>query len=683
MSCFELDGIRITDDIEEILRYLDTREIIGHKVGNPGRRRKPFLLDAVTAFDIETTTLDLPEGPQAIMYHWQWAFGRDLVLTGRTWDEFQKCTARLDDYLETRNERLQLVVYDFNLSFEFQFLKGIYEFRDPKDVFVMDSRKILRCQIGRLDFRCAWIHSNMNLDTFCRKMGCTLRKQVGSLDYKVKRYPWTELSEDELRYCIYDVAALVEAIEREMEMDGDTLETIPLTSTGYVRRDAKAAIRSEPGWWHRLRPIQPDLELYQALREAFRGGNTHANRFYSGCILENVSSIDRSSSYPDVLVNHRFPMSEFVHRGPITLDRYHKNTEVHHKAYLIRVRFTDIELRDPYCGCPYLARDKCRSTAGGRFDNGRVLRASALETTCTDIDMRIIERQYTAAGIEILDSWSARYDYLPKAFRDLVNYYYKKKTELRGLTGEDAIFYDKMKNRLNALYGMAAQNVLKPEILFTSIEDYYLNENMDDEARLKRQAAKAFIPYQVGVWVTAWARWELDRAIRLADDNGQFVYTDTDSVKYVGELDITRYNETTMRRSFENEAHATDRNGNEHFMGVYEKDTEKPYKRFVTWGSKKYAYEDADGILHVTVSGVNKKIGAEELRRRGGLDVFQPGFVFRDAGGTESIYNDHVDFMWRLKGGGSESQITWSLKNPSIPLASPTSIQCCCGMAAS
>ena len=44
--------------------------------------------------------------------------------------------------------------------------------------------------------------------------------------------------------------------------------------------------------------------------------------------------------------------------------------------------------------------------------------------------------------------------------------------------------------------------------------------------------------------------------------------------------------------------------------------------------------------LHITIAGVNKKLGAEELQERGGLEVMEDGFVFRKGGGTESKYND-------------------------------------------
>ena len=41
--------------------------------GNPGRKNPPLYRSAVSAFDIETTTL--PEIRQNFMYLWSWAIG--------------------------------------------------------------------------------------------------------------------------------------------------------------------------------------------------------------------------------------------------------------------------------------------------------------------------------------------------------------------------------------------------------------------------------------------------------------------------------------------------------------------------------------------------------------------------------------------------------------------------------
>ena len=79
-------------------------------------------------------------------------------------------------------------------------------------------------------------------------------------------------------------------------------------------------------------------------------------------------------------------------------------------------------------------------------------------------------------------------------------------------------------------------------------------------------------------------------------------------------------------------------------MGVYEQ--EQTYARFKTLGAKKYVYEYTDGVVHCTIAGVNKKLGGKELMNvshetnSDPLQLFTDGFVFREAGGNEVIYND-------------------------------------------
>ena len=650
------------DKYGDVLQTILNAELIPNRTGNPGMRNRPRYLDLVTAFDIESSRL--PDIEQSVMYVWQWQFGPDCLIMGRTWEQFLELADLIRQVLRIAfGSKARLVVWVHNLSYEFQFLRGIYPFCSD-EVFVMERRKIAKCNmLDALELRCSYIHSNMSLDQFTKKMGCQIRKLTGTFDYDKIRYPWTHLTPDELAYCVHDVQALVEAITREMELDGDTLATIPMTSTGYVRRDAKAAMRSVPAFRSWISPQLPSFPVYLALREAFRGGNTHANRFYSKQILENVHSVDRSSSYPDVLVNCQFPVTEFVYRGPISLDRLEVNTKVHLKAALIRIRIWGLELADPWIGCPYLTKDKSRRIVNGVYDNGRVLSADYLETTLTDIDYWILKSQYVWMKAEIGESWFARYGYLPDAFRDLINDYYQKKTELKG-DDTQRVFYEKIKNKINALYGMCAQNPVKENILFASPAEvqrwyadhpefeapapgsnYIPDDSKTPEELLDKYNRRAFLVYQWGVWVTAHARRELQEMIDLAGDN--FVYTDTDSVKYLGDLDMTEYNDRIRARSLSNGAYAVDSKGNTHYMGVYEQ--EHDYDLFTTLGAKKYAYE-IDGKAYVTCAGVNKALGAAELQRSGGVRAFKDGLVFRDAGGTESVYNDNVD-MWIQRDG--------------------------------
>lgn len=652
---------------DQVIQTVLNCELIINKVGNPSMRNRPKYIDLVTAFDIETTRL--PNIEHSFMYVWQWQFGPDCLIMGRTWESFNNLVEQLTKWIHYAfGPRARLVVWVHNLSYEFQFLRGIYSFTD-KEVFCMERRKIAKCTMyDSLEFRCSYIHSNMGLDQFAKKMGCQIRKLTGTFDYHKIRYPWTPLTPDELAYCVHDVQSLVEAITREMEMDGDTLASIPMTSTGYVRRDAKAAIKSKPHWRSYISEQLPDWDLYLALREAFRGGNTHANRFYSKRILRNVHSVDRSSSYPDVLVNCKFPVSQFSRRGPITQDRLEINIKVHHKAAVVRIRMQHVFLLDEWTGCPYLTKDKCRHIIGGVFDNGRILSADYLETTLTDIDYEIVRSQY-AGDVEIMDSWFARYGYLPDEFRQLINHYYELKTELKG-DETQKVYYDKIKAKINSLYGMTAQNPVKENIIFAdadTVKDFYdrhpeytrpraggnylPDDSMTPEEMLHKYNARAFLVYQWGVWVTAHARRELQEMIDLAGDN--FVYTDTDSVKYLGDLDLTEYNDRIRQRSIQNGAYARDASGKTHYMGIYE--IEHDYDKFVTLGAKKYAYE-IDGKTYVTCAGVNKKLGGEELAAAGGVDAFRDGMLFRKAGGTESVYNDNVD-MW-ITADGHQLHIT-------------------------
>ena len=96
------------------------------RVGNQGsRNNKRKYKDLFCAFDIETTN-DFSIN-QAYMYIWQFQI-EDHTIIGRSWDEFLLFCDRICNRL---NENEYLMIYVHNLSFEFSFLKGIYDF-DPE-----------------------------------------------------------------------------------------------------------------------------------------------------------------------------------------------------------------------------------------------------------------------------------------------------------------------------------------------------------------------------------------------------------------------------------------------------------------------------------------------------------------------------------------------------------------------
>lgn len=642
--------------------------------------------DIICAFDIETTRID--EIEQAVMYIWQFQVGTYCTVIGRTWDEFLTFVQRIkqaikDDYI---------VVYVHNLSYEIQFLQGIYDFQ-PDDIFCIKPRVVLKAIMSCLELRCSYKLSNMSLDEYCTKMGVE-HKKVEGFDYSKKRYPWTELTREEMLYCINDVRGLVEAVKVEMDAEHDNLYTIPLTSTGYIRREAKEAMRHYPR--KELKDGLPGFDVYTLLRRAFRGGDTHANRFFAGDLLDGpIYSYDRASSYPHVQMVYRFPMGVFrpmkseIMGTADALDYVIDLMDRRNKACLVDIAIWDYGLKERYWPAPPLMSHKCReyNPKITVIDNGRVLRCDYLETTVTDIDLRILlETTCEKTTIIPLKGYYTHYGYLPSSFRALIMKYFKAKCELKGVKGQE-VYYVKSKNKLNSFYGLTAQSPVRQSVKFflgmylrrydlddserkqkilddlgiPEIEDEIIDELLKpDNQLLEAYNKKAYLPYQWGVWTTAWARWELYQMQRTVfDAGGDLLYWDTDSVKFRGNVDFTGYNKRITKQAKEREAIIT-YNNKDYILGFAE--YEGCYSKFITHGAKKYCrieeskqkiptciFDENTDIkilecvprLVLTCAGVGKKSGASEILQSGGIETFQDGFVFHEAGGLEAKYNNN------------------------------------------
>lgn len=597
--------------------------------GNPGGKSKLRYRDCVCAFDIETTTTTIRGEEINFMYIWQFQIDYDVTIIGRTWEEFRQFRQKLIDTLNGD----ALVIYVHNLAYEWQYIKSLYNF-GPEDVFAVESRKVIKCIMSNcLEFRCSLALSNMSLAHFTAAMRVPHQKQSGEeFNYSKTRYPWTALTAKELKYAAHDVLGLVEAVKRRMALSGDTLYTVPLTSTGYPRRDMKQAMRSFPR--RIIQEQQPSYDVYLLLRGGFRGGDTHANRYFSGKCVKNMIGMDRSSSYPDVMINDPFPGSGWIKAEP-TVENL-RNLIKNGKAVIFSCDFTNIRLADKWCGDPYLPYDKCGNTVNAYTDNGRILQADYVDVIAiTDIDLRIILDIYRFDDMTVHQMYFCDYKPLPAPIKGVINTYYQGKTALKGIendSDENAVAYATYKALLNSLYGLMAMDPIRQEIKWSG-QDFYLDEK-DPEQALKTATAKTCLNYAWGVWVTAWARYRLHQGIKIAG-NEAFVYCDTDSVKYVDYgQDWTAYNEIRKQKSEANGGSAVDATGKRHWMGVYE--CEGHYDEFITLGAKRYAYTDSKG-LHMTVSGVDKKKGARELKT---LDNFYDGFVFYNSGKTESDYVD-------------------------------------------
>ena len=630
-----VDGFR-----REAVYTINELSLLRHNLEcKESKKRGITYLEIPCAFDIETTNMFKKDDagnistefrPYAFMYHWQFCIN-DEVCFGRTWEEFKELLSQLSHRMSLSNNR-RLVIFCHNLNFEFQFFR---RFVKVIDGFYKEDRIPLKVVIdGGIEFRDSYALSNMSLEKFCEnEPGVIHYKLSGNdFDYLRVRTPEDPLTDYEKQYCYNDVRGLVECIASRMKED--TLANMPMTSTGYVRRDARNAIKQNKNNRKIFTASALSPELYQDCRTAFRGGDTHANLRMADQLLYDVDSYDIQSSYPACMMINKYPATAFFKIKASTFF----NRDLSDYALLIHIRFKDIKYIGS-CGIPYIPLAKCSAITSDKvIDNGRVLYAGIVELVITDIDLDIILNEYAAEDMFISNIYASRYAPLSAEYKSVIMKYYEGKTALKGVPGKE-YEYMKSKNRLNALYGMMCQKidhdqteydghdfVTTPGILDELIEKYYKSRN-------------SFLSYQHGVWVTCHARKRLRDMLNIIGKDT--VYCDTDSVKCINghKEDFEAKNKILEKEAADAGAYATDPEGKIHYMGTWEHETAKEkYSEFKTLGSKKYVYKQGDKVCS-TIAGVNKKVGSRFFKDFG-LDVFRHGTRITDSGHLTAFYND-------------------------------------------
>ena len=559
-----------------------------------------------------------------VLYIWQMSVD-GVAYYGRTLDE-------LKEFLNTlRAEyRGRLFVYVHNFSYEFQYLRNILEF---SEVFARKPRKPIyaRTESG-IEFRCSYFLTGMSLESLPKNFRLNIEKLSGFLDYDTLRSPLTVLTEKELSYCEHDVLVLHELIAQFKQIYKH-IANIPYTSTGRIRRNVKKLmypIKKE------ISACTPTPGIFQMLQAAFAGGYTHANAVHVGTVVEDVHSFDFASSYPAQMLLQKYPSAPFS-KEPLTDI---KLLDGKNKAYLLTVIFYNIESRNYW---NYISGHKCTRLINGTYDNGRISAADELEITCTEVDIEIITANYHFSKCKVLECYSAKKEYLPKPFTDYIIELYRDKTKLKDVSGMEQKYLE-AKRFVNGLYGMCVTNTIADTVIFSLLSGWKVEplKFEDVERGLQDMREKGFLNYAWGVWVTAYARRALWKAILELDYEA--VYCDTDSIKYFGEHDefFKQYNADILadfkcvcdERGYSmSDFSPLDPKGKPHPLGVFEPDAH--YDSFLTWGAKKYAYE-INGECHLTVAGLSKKALLKSL------SDFKPGktWCYTESGRMTAFYND-------------------------------------------
>lgn len=616
-------------------------------------KKKVIYLNIECAFDIETTSTYTSEGEKfAFMYIWQFGISdsNSLIMYGRTWNEFLELLKIIKDkYHLSVNKRL--VIYVHNLGYEFQFIQRYFEY---ENVFATDIRNPIKILTTMgFEFRDSYILSGMNLENTAKNLiNHNVRKLVGDLDYDLVRHSKTYMTEKELAYCNNDIEVLLAYVNEQLNQYG-TIIDIPLTNTGRVRQYMRTKCLGKRRRNEKYKKIMEELTLnyneYALCKNCFQGGFTHGSMNYIGKELENVASIDFTSSYPAVMLTEKFPMSKpqkIKIKNKDELMNYVNDSDT---GLIMQVEFNNISSKMLYES--YISSNKCENLKDEVINNGRLFQASHLTTYITDVDFKIISQTYKFDAMKIIIAYKFKMDYLPKEIIEGVLELYEKKTTLKGIKELEAEYLIN-KGMLNSVYGMSVTNIIKDDYCYdkrsitddnhSEVDELEYDSDLNVwqvkvlsiEEQKKRlndynENKRRFLYYPWGIFITAYARYNLWTGI--LNIKRDYIYSDTDSIKMLNyethKKYIDNYNksiENKLKNMCEfynidfNRCKPKTNKGVEKLIGVW--DFEGTYLKFKTLGAKRYIYTEINNKtgkeeLHITIAGLNKKHGANYLMK--------------------------------------------------------------------
>lgn len=578
--------------------------------GKPKHEEK--WLDVPCSFDIETTNFRNAEGEKrACMYIWMVSiFGKAFY--GRTWFEFYAFLNQVVEVLELDvNRRIIFEVH--NLSFEMGFIQNLFEWGK---VFATDFHKVIYAYDQRgIEFRCSLFLYGASLEHLGEKglHEYEVKKAIGELDYNKPRHYKTPLTPEEMHYCLEDVQVVVAYIEELIHQE-KRITRIPLTKTGFPRRLVKNRMLYSEGCYDTRKHIQNltfELKEFLLLRWSFMGGFTHTAHEKVGKVWYDVASQDFTSSYPYCLLLPIYPVS----KGELVEIKDDAHFRRCMKNYCCLMHLKLYNVKETFGYEHILSQSKCKNLVNPVVDNGRLVSCDSCEVAINEIDFEMLEKFYSF-DYEVVTLWRYWRGYLPKEFvTTVIDLFWKK--QVYKYDPEMVVEFMQSKSDLNSLYGVSVTNPLRNEFNFTREKGWTRNAVNYEEALQKYNEKKSrFISYAWGCWCTSIARKNLQTAI--LELKGDYIYSDTDSVKYLHKEEHDDFFESYNAKVKENleemckfykipfEMVAPDGN----MIGVFDYEGKKKgnYRRFKSLGAKRYLVQyHKTGEVEMTVAGLNKK----------------------------------------------------------------------------
>lgn len=570
------------------------------------------------------------DNKRALMYVWGFSVNGTCII-GRTWEQFIKLLNDISQRLGL-NDQKRIIIWCHNLSMEFQFMKDYFTW---KKVFAISTRKpIYALTDNGIEFRCSYILSNLSLANVGKSLKkYKVSKLVGDLDYEKIRHSETPLTNKEINYLINDNLVLAAYIKEQIEDAGNSIIRLPLTSTGYCRNYTRQnCLGHKDSIQYRKyrkiieRLIIADMDEYKQMQRAFAGGFTHCSTRHSMKTLCTVSSFDLCSAYPAALCLFKeFPMSKGKIVDIDSIDTMKKYLKLY--FCLFDIKFYN--LVPIITNENYISASKCFALKNAVTNNGRVVGASELSITITNIDFDIIKRFYKWDKLEIGIFRIYKRDYLPREVIISILNLFKNKTTLKGVSGMED-FYTKNKQLLNSIYGMMVTSVIMPFHNYDNITGWTITQrDAEKELKIYNNSKKRFLYFPWGIACTALTRRTVTSAILAFGDD--YIYSDTDSIKCLNpdkHIDyIERYNKYIRQQIEKVSKHYNipidmfmpkTVKGVTKTLGVWENETPTPWKQFKSLGAKRYMILTHENELTITVSGVNKKFAAPYLDQKYG-----------------------------------------------------------------
>ena len=606
-----------------------------------GRGRRGTYFDCVIMADTETSKKQPDRIAENHIVCWCMSLRtyrhNICTLYGRKPSDFIKCIDKIKETVQADF----LYIYFHNLAYDYVFLRKFMFKGWGFPLRQLNTKPYYPINIefeNGVIFKDSLILAQRGLDKWSKDLDITHKKAVGSWDYDWTRDQDTELTREEMHYIEHDTLAGAECVEATMLMLGKRLHSMPYTATGIPREEARN--RGKKNRAHdRFLSMALDYQGLKMGEAAFHGGFTHSNRHYlNQTIKGDIKSYDFASSYPFIMLTHKFPMERFTRiEGNYALDKILASADDY--AFMFRFIVQDIRIKDDNVIMPTLQMSKCVKTINAVCDNGRVIAADYVNIILTEIDAKLIKEQYQWKKHACIEVMYAKKKYLPRWYRDYVYECFRDKTMLKG---QDPVLYSIAKAKLNSLYGMCAQHPVKENIEEDyKTGEYSIAEGQDMESEYDKYVKRfgSFLPYQWGIWVTNNAMYNLFQLGKCCDT---WLYSDTDSVYGMGwhEEEVETYNKWCIDILKDSGYDGIEHNGRKYYLGVAEHEPGiDDYTEFRVVGAKRYCYRQVqDGKLHITVAGVPKK-GAEVLRT---IDDFTDGLIFS---GTRTGKKQHTYFF--------------------------------------